>query len=72
MPSYVGECRGTGIKEEVHCTINVPFKEGAMEGNSKRIAYVKDIFCLNLECQGQSETIVIPRGERRNTPANEE
>ena len=42
------------------------------ETQSKRIAYVRDIFCLNLECQGQPETIVIPQGESRNTPANKE
>ena len=42
------------------------------ETQPKRIAYVRDIFCLPLECQGRSGTVVIPRGERRNALANEE
>ena len=42
------------------------------ETQPKRIAYVRDIFCFPLECQGRSGTIVIPRGERRNALANEE
>ena len=42
------------------------------ENQPKRIAYVRDIFCLPPECQGQSGTVVIPRGERRNALANKD
>ena len=42
------------------------------ESKTKRVAYVRDIFCLPPECQGRSGTVVIPRGARRSAMANEE
>ena len=42
------------------------------ENQPKRIAYVRDIFCLPPECQGRSGTVVIPRGEHRNALANKD
>lgn len=35
------------------------------------LTYLRDIFCLPPECQGQNGTVVIPRGSRRSALADE-
>lgn len=42
------------------------------ESQPRSIAYVRDIFCLPLECQGPSGTVMILRGSRRSALANED
>lgn len=38
----------------------------------KSVVYLRDIFCLPLDCQSDSGTIAIPRGTRRNFLASKE
>lgn len=42
------------------------------ESQPRSIAYVRDIFCLPRESQGNSGTVVIPRGARRSALANDD
>ena len=42
------------------------------EPQPKKVTYMRDIFCLPRECQGQNGTVLIPRGSRRSALANKE